>query len=211
MRRKAWLVFAAMLGLLGLAGPVDGFATTAVISPGGAVTASAGASTFTWVTAGKVANCTTTSFTAILRGGTFTGFPFQASSTLQMAFGGPCTVTGGIGITLPCNPGQSFNLAGLTAGMSTAGRIGIDCFPKVNGTTCRVEIIGSVPVAYANTGNLAILTTGSPGQLLIAQGSDDGRGSRCTSLPVDTRITFTDASGNPLVMAVSPVQTITVT
>jgi hypothetical protein len=218
VRRRAWLVFVAALWVLGTVGGANAAAYTATFSPGGAVTATGGAVQLTFNTARKTLNCTTSGFTATVRSGSFSGFPYAAATDVVWLFGasfgtgGRCTVTGGAGITMACDR-QTYNLAATTSGNVTAGRIGINCLPTVTGSRCKVQILGSVPATFDNsTSRLTIATSGSPGQLLLAQGSDDGTGSRvaCRLLPDDSSISFSDSSRAAPLMTVTPTQTLTV-
>jgi hypothetical protein len=181
-------------------------ATTVTVSPGGAVTGTAGQSKLTLVNTSKVLNCTTSSATATLAGGSTT-----VTSNLQPAFGGPCTATGGIGIGVTCLATGRLVVTGPTASGSTPGRLsGIDCTVTVTGSTCSVNVRGSVDGSYANPTS-STLTVSNTVQSLAATGSTNGRGSTCASLPNDANARFTDQNGNPLAYAISPAQTVTVT
>lgn len=205
----------AVVSVCSLAFVGQAAASTATVSPGGAVTGTSGASQLALRTNRRSLNCTTSGATATLASNTG-ALPLAVSTNLVPLFGagfggGRCTVTGGAGITVDCSASPAtLSVTGATVSGVTPGTIsGIRCSVRLNGsTTCSVNVTnaagtggGSVTGSYNNTGSL---TVNVAGQSLFATGST------CTTLPNDSSTSFTDASGNALVYSISPVQTVTV-
>jgi hypothetical protein len=195
------VVAVASLAIVGQAA-----ASTATVSPGGAVTGTSGASQLTLNTAAKTLNCTTSGATATLASATGT-LPLTISSNLVPLFGssfggGRCTVTGGIGITVACG-NSTLKVTGLTSGGVTAGSItGISCTITVTGSSCRNVVAGGVVGSFDNA--TSILTVATTGQTLAATGST------CTTLPNDASASFTDSTRAALRYAIAPTTTVNV-
>jgi hypothetical protein len=177
------------------------------------ITASGGAMRISFLTTGKVVNCTTSRYTVTLASNAGPT-PLVIGSNLQWSFGGPCTVTSGAGVTLSCTAGENFTVDGTTSvGGETPGSIGFDCTVAVTGSNCRVRITGGVLHTYRNNATSATDSIDLAGQTLLPNNSDDGSGSRpprtCPLLPNDTRAQLTNSTGGALVLTVAPNTSIT--
>jgi hypothetical protein len=182
-------------------------ASTATVSPGGAVTGTTGAVQWTLNTAAKTLNCTTAGFTATLASATGT-LPLTIATNLTWLFGsafggGRCTVTGGVGYTSSCGAATFKATAVTTGSVTPLSMTGISCAESLAGSSCRVVITGGVTASFDNaTSRLTLNTTG---QTLVASGST------CTTLPNDTSVSLTDSTRSALVYAITPSTTINVT
>ena len=161
---------AAAMGVIGLAAAPALAATTWTVKPGGAVTATAGATTVNDVTAGLAVSCTSSVMKGTLKSGSgLAGKGLGALSSL--AFGG-CTADGvTLSVTIKAKMslnGVSFNKTKNTASMTITGIHGklsisspITCSAVINGTSATANN-GTVTATFSNkTNTLKVLTTGS--------------------------------------------------
>ena len=199
MRIKMRIVLLVMSLAAGASISGTAAASTVTVSPGGAVTGTAGTAQWVLNTARRTLNCTTSGFTGTLASNSGTP-PLAVSTDIQMRFSG-CRMTGGVNYTFTCMSTSSLTAMSATASGSTPMSLtGIFCVEAVS-ATCRVNVSGSLPMSFNNSGStLALLTAG---QRLAATGST------CTILPNDTSVTLSDATGNALYYYVSPATTIT--
>jgi hypothetical protein len=200
-------IAAAVIAVASLVGVASATASTATPTPAGAYTATSGILQFTLNTARKSLNCTSSSYTATdaVASGTL---PLTLASNVQFTFSGPCTVTGGAGITFRCPNPASLNATGVTVnGVSSMSLTGISCTVNVTASACAVTLGGTVIGYYDNRARA--LTIFNFAQTMTTSGSTNGSGGACTLLPNDSSVTFT---GNPssLVYTPSPARSITV-
>jgi hypothetical protein len=195
------VVSVASLAIVGQAA-----ASTAVVSPGGNVTGSAGASQLILSTQARTVNCTTSTATATVAGATGT-LPLTISSNLRPAFSG-CTITGGLTVTVLCQNSNLLATAVTDGSGVTQGRItNINCNIRLSGT-CAIDVTGSVDGQYTNsTAVLRVFGTGATESLRAARSS----GSTCSTLVAEPVAIFRGVATAALDYAITPAQTIRVT
>jgi hypothetical protein len=196
-----------------LAGATTASASTVAVSPGGAVTGTAGTSQFVFNTAMRTIVCTGTSYAATYSSGTFTGvtLPFTFATNVELRFTG-CRINVGPNVTGTCTRTARLSLVGTTTGTDGVTPLvlsAISCVFNVTGATCSVTIGGSVPGQHNNRN--ATVTVAVPGQILTATRSTNGSGGTCAFLPNDTSVTFSTTVASTVIYAELPTQSITVT
>jgi hypothetical protein len=193
-----------------LIGAASASASVVVVSPGGAVTGTAGASQISGFGARVVTCMGATRYTVTYgTGGTGVTLPYGIATNLQLA-GTGCSITpGGINVTLACTATATASVTGASSAGVTPGTIrGIGCTITVTGSTCSVRVSGQVVSSHSDaTSQLTIPTFG---QSLVASGSTDGRGGSCSVLPNSAALTLTTDTGTALVFTESPVQRVIV-
>jgi hypothetical protein len=159
---------AATASVIGLAAAPALAATTWTVTPGGAVTGTAGATTVNDVTAAQSITCTSSVVKGTLKHGS--GLAGKAIGTFSsLAFNG-CTVMGvslsvTLTATMPLNA-VKYNSTKKTANMTITGIHGSlsvpgICSADINGTSDTANN-GTVHAKYSNkTHKLTVLTTGS--------------------------------------------------
>jgi hypothetical protein len=198
-----------VVGAAVLAGAAGASAATVAVSPGGAVTGTAGASQITGFGAQFVA-CSSTRYTATYNtGGTGVTLPYTISANLQLLFTGCRLSSSAAPITIACTATASLNVTSITSSGVTPGTItGIACTLTVTGSTCSVRLTGRANQSHSN--GLAQLTILATGQTLVGTGSTDGRGGTCSVLPNSTALTLANGTGGSLVFTETPAQVIIV-
>lgn len=203
-RRYLALVVATALALALTASAAS--ANTVVITGGGAIAGTAGATQFRFNTVRRTVNCTSSTLRATSQppGVYTTPLPFTFAN-LQFSFT-TCTLTGGLTVTVDCTSTIArWQAIGLTAGGVTPNQITNNSCTVSQSATCSVRINGSVSGSYDNTANILTVFGSSSGQSLMAPGST------CSTLPNDPSITFSRSGGGNVDYAVAPVTTMTVT
>ena len=165
---RALVLSAATASVIGLAAAPALAATTWTVKPGGAVTATAGATTVNDVTAGLAVSCTSSVMKGTLKSGsglagkaigTFTSLAFNSCSTSGVTLS--VTLTG----KMPLNA-TKYSSTTKTANMTITGIKGtlsvpsVGCSATIAGTTATTG--GTVHAKFSNkTNTLKVLTTGS--------------------------------------------------
>ena len=173
-------------------------ASTATVSPGGATTGSAGTVQWSWQTARRTLNCTSSGFTATV-GSVSGSLPLTIATDMTWNFG-LCRIVGGTTYVFTCTPG-ALRVTGLTVSGVTPGSADLRCVIRLTGT-CLERVTGTVPVRFDNfTGAVTLSATG---QTLI------GSGSTCVSLPNDVSMNLANGSGDDLDLYWTPATSVTV-
>jgi hypothetical protein len=188
------MLFAALM-VASLSSVATAGASTATITGGPSVNGTAGATVLRLHNSGKSVSCTSSSSGGTVAASTTGAIPpgFRVG-TVTPGFSG-CTVVGGVGITVVCQP-SALNVNANTVGGSTKGSIaGIDCHIfRTTATACRMRVTGGTGATVNNAaaGTGAMLNTDTNHQNLVASASTDGAGSTCAILPNDTSARFVD-------------------
>jgi hypothetical protein len=195
------LVVLGLVLLGGLAATASASASTVTVSPGGAVTGTAGAARFTLPTARKTINCTNLVFTDTLVSGATGTLPLAISNNLHFLCTGTASIAGGTSVTIGCNATTVLWVTASHTGTSITpvSITGIGCTISAGGS-CSVRIGGSVAGSFDNIPSA--LTVDTTGQSLAATGST------CAALPNDANVLLSDLSGGSSVFTVGPAQTI---
>jgi hypothetical protein len=191
-------LLATILACLSLAGTASGYTTT--VSPGGAVVGTAALSSM-FTVGGKSFICdmgTRSKFTATLANSVFD----TISSNVAFSFVG-CRIVGGTPVTIGCSSTASWMISLPTAGANTSGRFtNLSCtFTLTTTPICRVNVTGSLPNIYSNSGGGALTIIGA--NTLLATGST------CTATFPNGSARLTDFTGADQTWWLSPLQTIT--
>jgi hypothetical protein len=199
-------ILTALVAITSLVAATGASANTATPAPAGAFTATTGLVSFTLNTVRRTMTCSTSTVTATTAAATG-ALPLTVASNVQFTFGGPCNLTGGLGITIRCANPASLNATGLTVnGVTSMSLTGISCVAAIT-ASCTVNLGGTVIGYYDNSPKA--LTIFGFGQTMAATGSSNGSGGACSPLPNDASVTF-NANTPPLVYTPSPAFTLTV-
>jgi hypothetical protein len=204
------MVVPVLVAAASLAAVSQASAATVVVSPGGAVTATATRATRLVINGSATVNCTSSSATATLANGSAASYPVTISSNVTLRFTG-CTITGGVPVTVTCTGTARLNVTGTTnTGVTphtTPGQLTTISCDIVLGSTCATTVTGSAKGVYTDP---AATPTTALGSLTIGTAAGDQvltstprAGSTCTTLPGGSA-TFTDNAGSPSVYTVSP-------
>jgi hypothetical protein len=192
----------AMLVVALLSSTSTAGATTATITGGPSVSGSSFSTLLKLQATGKTLSCTSSSMTGSVVASATGAMPLRVG-TITPAFSG-CTIVGGLGITVSCQPAALKVTALTVSGATRAGISGITCLVFVTSqTACRFTVLGTVGATHSN--GAAALTSDTNHQTLAAINSTNGSASSCTVLPDDATAKFTNNSAGDVTYNVSPV------
>lgn len=201
IRKFSYMMLAALSALLAIGAGLASASLTATVTPNpSAVTGTAGALQYSFNTARRTVDCTTSSVRATL-GSAAGASPLAISTNLAWGLSG-CTQTGGLRFFWTCSANQNLSVTGATAAGVTTATAGIDCVESIS-ATCSVHITGRMSVTYNNLTSQLTLISPS-GQSIFATGST------CSTLPNDVSVTMGSSTGGNLVFTVSPLTTVSV-
>ena len=200
---KKFLLFSA-LAVASLSAVSSAGAATATITGGPGVSGATGGTALRLHTAAVSLSCTSGGATGTVAASTSGAFGLRVG-TITPSFSN-CSVTGGIAITVACQPAALLVTAPTTAGHTPGAITGISCHIfRTAQTNCRVTVAGQVGARVTN-GPPASISVDQFHTNLLATSSTNGSGASCAVLPNDTSARFFSTSaGNPdTVYSVTP-------